>query len=61
MLIDGEGEVYMFDRDNCVFKVFGLRFLHREDLSRHLKGTLIDGVSVRYLCMTKLIKTLVTF
>ncbi|XP_052757830.1 mRNA-capping enzyme [Galleria mellonella] len=43
MLIDGEGEVYMFDRDNCAFKVFGLRFLHRHDLRRHLKDTLLDG------------------
>lgn len=60
MLIDGEGEVYMLDRDNCVFKVFGLRFLHRKDLRRHLKNTLIDGEMVidkvdnqdipRYLC-----------
>ncbi|XP_059059297.1 mRNA-capping enzyme [Achroia grisella] len=43
MLIDGEGEVYMLDRDNCVFKVFGLRFLHKQDLRRHLKDTLLDG------------------
>uniref|UniRef100_A0A2A4JQW3 mRNA-capping enzyme n=1 Tax=Heliothis virescens TaxID=7102 RepID=A0A2A4JQW3_HELVI len=60
MLIDGEGEVYMLDRDNCVFKVFGLRFPHRKDLRRHLKNTLLDGEMVidkvdnkdipRYLC-----------
>ncbi|KAJ0181624.1 hypothetical protein K1T71_002346 [Dendrolimus kikuchii] len=60
MLIDGEGEVYMIDRDNCVFKVYGLRFLHRKDLRRHLKNTLLDGEMVidkvkgqdipRYLC-----------
>lgn len=60
MLIDGEGEVYMLDRDNCVFKVFGLRFLYRKDLTRHLKNTLLDGEMVidkvngqdipRYLC-----------
>lgn len=55
MLIDGEGEVYMLDRDNCVFKVFGLRFLHRKDLRRHLKNTLIDGVS---LCAYSIIKSL---
>ncbi|RVE54673.1 hypothetical protein evm_000794 [Chilo suppressalis] len=60
MLIDGEGEVYMLDRDNCVFKVFGLKFLHRKDLRKHLKNTLLDGEMVidkvgdkeipRYLC-----------
>ncbi|KAL4715084.1 hypothetical protein ACJJTC_012131 [Scirpophaga incertulas] len=45
MLIDGEGEIYMTDRDNCVFKVFGLRFLHK-DMSRHLSNTLLDGEMV---------------
>ncbi|XP_063617921.1 mRNA-capping enzyme [Cydia splendana] len=60
MLIDGEGEVYMIDRDNCVFKVFGLRFVHRKDLRQHLRDTLLDGEMVidkvdgkeipRYLC-----------
>ncbi|CAG9121503.1 unnamed protein product [Plutella xylostella] len=60
MLIDGEGEVYMLDRDNCVFKVHNLRFLHRKDLRRHLTDTLLDGEMVidkvegreipRYLC-----------
>lgn len=44
MLIDKENEVYMLDRDNCVFKVHGLRFLHRKDLRRHLRDTLLDGV-----------------
>ncbi|KAM3962822.1 RNA guanylyltransferase and 5'-phosphatase mRNA capping enzyme [Aphomia sociella] len=43
MLIDGEGEVYMLDRDNCAFKVHNLRFLHRNDLTRHLRDTLLDG------------------
>ncbi|XP_022820848.1 mRNA-capping enzyme isoform X2 [Spodoptera litura] len=60
MLIDGEGEVYMLDRDNCVFKVHGLQFLYRKDLRRHLRNTLLDGEMVidkvdnkdipRYLC-----------
>lgn len=44
MLIDGEDEVYFFDRDNCVFKVQGIRFLNRTDLNRHLVNTLVDGV-----------------
>lgn len=46
MLIDGEDEVYFFDRDNNVFKVIGLRFPHRKDLHRHLTGTLLDGEMV---------------
>lgn len=45
MLIDGDDEVYMLDRDNCVFKVSGLKFLHSKDRRRHLKNTLLDGVS----------------
>lgn len=45
MLINGPGEVYFFDRDHNVFKVQGLRFPHRKDFNRHLKDTLIDGVS----------------
>lgn len=44
MLIDGEDEVYFFDRDNCVFKVQCIRFLIRTDLNRHLANTLVDGV-----------------
>ncbi|XP_026737815.1 mRNA-capping enzyme [Trichoplusia ni] len=60
MLIDGDDEVYMLDRDNCVFKVSGLKFLHSKDRRRHLKNTLLDGEMVidkvgnedipRYLC-----------
>lgn len=47
MLIDGEDKVYFFDRDFNVFKVNGLRFLHRKDLRKHLTNTLLDGVSVQ--------------
>ncbi|XP_075991956.1 RNA guanylyltransferase and 5'-phosphatase mRNA capping enzyme [Anticarsia gemmatalis] len=60
MLIDGEDEVYMLDRDNCVFKVHNLKFVHRDELTRHLTNTLLDGEMVidelngekipRYLC-----------
>lgn len=46
MLIDGEDEIYFFDRDNNIFKVEGLRFVHRKDIRRHLKDTLLDGVSI---------------
>ncbi|CAB3231409.1 unnamed protein product [Arctia plantaginis] len=60
MLIDGEDEVYMLDRDNCAFKVPNLKFFHRSDLRKHLTNTLLDGEMVideldgkkipRYLC-----------
>ncbi|KAJ8966402.1 hypothetical protein NQ317_009634 [Molorchus minor] len=46
MLIDGEDEVYFFDRDHNVFQVNGLRFVHRKDNRRHLKDTLLDGEMV---------------
>ncbi|CAH2104976.1 unnamed protein product [Euphydryas editha] len=59
MLIDGEDEVYMLDRDNCVFKVHNLHFLHNKT-NKPLKDTLLDGEMVvdivqgvrktRYLC-----------
>lgn len=44
MLIDGESEVYMFDRDNNVFHVSGLTFPYRKE-DRHIVGTLVDGVN----------------
>ncbi|KAJ8952496.1 hypothetical protein NQ318_003292 [Aromia moschata] len=46
MLIDGEDEVYFFDRDHNVFQVNGVRFVHRKDIRRHLKNTLLDGEMV---------------
>lgn len=49
MLIDGEDEVYFFDRDNNVFKVKGIRFVHMKDLRRHLVSTLVDGVINSYV------------
>ncbi|XP_072936769.1 mRNA-capping enzyme [Epargyreus clarus] len=45
MLIDDENEVYMLDRDNCAFKVHGLKFIHNKE-HRHLKNTLLDGEMV---------------
>lgn len=45
MLIDGEDEIYFFDRDHNIFRVDGLRFVHRKDIHRHLRDTLLDGVS----------------
>ncbi|CAG9814037.1 unnamed protein product [Phaedon cochleariae] len=46
MLIDGENEVFFFDRDHNIFHVEGLRFVHRKDIRRHLKDTLLDGEMV---------------
>lgn len=44
MFIQGENEIYFIDRDNSVFEVEGLKFLHRKNLDHHLKDTLLDGV-----------------
>jgi len=33
-------------RDNCIFKVSGLTFLHRKNKSRHISNTLLDGEMV---------------
>ena len=49
MLINGRNKIYMFDRDNSVFKIPNLTFLHRKDFGRHLENTLLDGVSERDL------------
>ncbi|ENN77339.1 mRNA-capping enzyme isoform X1 [Dendroctonus ponderosae] len=46
MLIDGEDEVYFFDRNHTVFKVDGVKFVSRKDLKSHLKNTLLDGEMV---------------
>jgi len=46
MLIDGEDEIYFIDRDNCVFKVTGLTFIHRKDPNRHIKDSVLDGEMV---------------
>lgn len=45
MYIQGENEVYFIDRDNSVFEVENLKFLHRKNLDHHLKDTLLDGVN----------------
>jgi len=49
MLILQENEVYLIDRDNCVFQVSALKFPHRKDLNRHLVNTLLDGVLQTHL------------
>ncbi|XP_050415572.1 mRNA-capping enzyme [Patella vulgata] len=43
MLIDGNNEVYMIDRDNAVFHVSNVDFPKRKDLTAHLHSTLLDG------------------
>jgi len=45
MLIDGEDEVYFIDRDNCVYKVSGLNFIHRKE-RRPIRDTVLDGEMV---------------
>lgn len=46
MLLDGEDEVYFIDRDNCVYKVSGLTFLHRKNQDKHISDTVLDGEMV---------------
>eukprot|EP00088_Acartia_fossae_P066623 TRINITY_DN8270_c0_g1_i2.p1 TRINITY_DN8270_c0_g1~~TRINITY_DN8270_c0_g1_i2.p1 ORF type:complete len:372 (-),score=51.81 TRINITY_DN8270_c0_g1_i2:117-1148(-) len=46
MLIDGRDEIYFADRDNCIYKVQGLTFLHRKNPDKHLSDTLLDGEMV---------------
>lgn len=46
MMILGENQVYMIDRDNNVFKVPKVRFVSRKDISVHVTRTLIDGEMV---------------
>ena len=45
MLIDGKDEHYFIDRDNCVYKISGLTFLHRKE-KRPIEDTVIDGEMV---------------
>ncbi|CAG9858499.1 unnamed protein product [Phyllotreta striolata] len=46
MLIDGKDEVYLFDRNHSVFKVNGLQFVHRTNIKRYIRNTLLDGEMV---------------
>ena len=41
-LIEGENQVYAFDRDHNAFLVPNLKFPHRKE-PRHTKDTLLDG------------------
>lgn len=46
MYIKGMNEVFFIDRDNAVFQINGLTFVHRSDPKRHLVDTLVDGEMV---------------
>lgn len=46
MLINGKDEIYFIDKENSVYKVSGLTFLHRKDQNKHLTDTLVDGEMV---------------
>uniref|UniRef100_T1IYM1 mRNA guanylyltransferase n=1 Tax=Strigamia maritima TaxID=126957 RepID=T1IYM1_STRMM len=46
MLIDGENQVYLLDRDNCVFQISNLKFPRRKFPDEHVFGTLVDGEMV---------------
>ena len=50
MLINGKDEIYFADRDNCIYKVDGLTFLHRKDPNKHLTETLL-GRSFFTICL----------
>ena len=49
MLIDGKDRTYFIDRDNCVFQVDNITFLHRKMPNKHIASTLLDGVSLGVL------------
>lgn len=44
MLIDGPGQIYFIDRDNCVFEAPEVSFRFKKNLDEHLSNTLVDGV-----------------
>ena len=46
MLIDGKDKTYFIDRDNCVFHVENMTFLHRKIPDKHIDRTLLDGVRI---------------
>ena len=46
MYIKGQNEAFFIDRDNAVFQIKGLTFVHRSDPTRHLVDTLVDGEMV---------------
>ncbi|XP_023334944.1 mRNA-capping enzyme [Eurytemora carolleeae] len=49
MLIDGADEVYFIDRDNCVYQVSSLTFLHRKDKNKHISDTLLGFLVSAFL------------
>ena len=49
MLINGKDEIYFADRDNCIYKVDGLTFLHRKDPNKHLTETLLGRLFLPFV------------
>ena len=49
MLIEDENQIYLFDRDNSVFKIIDgtPKFPKRKKPNEHIKNTLLDGEMVR--------------
>ena len=45
MLVDGNRQNFMLDRDNSVFQVPNLTFPRRKDPDASIENTLVDGVS----------------
>lgn len=46
VLVDGLNEVFMVDRDNIVFYIFGFNFRQRKDFKLYLRDIFLDGVSI---------------
>ncbi|VDP10279.1 unnamed protein product, partial [Soboliphyme baturini] len=60
ILIAGENEVYMIDRDNNYFSVPNLTFPHRKE-KRHIKDTLLDGELIFDVSMGKKIPSFLVY
>ena len=61
MLIDGKDQTYFIDRDNCVFQVDNITFLHRKMPNKHIASTLLDGVSQGYKSLLLQVPNLAVF
>ncbi len=46
MYINDNSKIFLIDRKNTVFQIEGVSFLSKEDLTRHLTETLVDGEMV---------------
>lgn len=48
MYLKGKDQIYMFDRDNTVFKVNNLTFPRRKSPEECVFDTLVDGVRMHF-------------